>query len=115
MREKALDECPDCDPFEALNRDHFPNEEHTRDVILHVWDRCDHGSVLSFEPNVLKLEIVTIDGTPVTFGDPSEENKLVLVSKADARKLAQLSEADRLARFHPKLIELVDGGWTQHC
>lgn len=116
MREQALDSCPDCDPVAALDRDYFvhaPDEAHIRDVILRIWNRCDHGSVLSFEPNVRKLEIVTIDGTPVAFGDPNEENKLVLVTKADARKLAPLSEADRLGRFDPRLIALVDGGWAE--
>ena len=69
--------------------------------------------MLSFEKNAKKLEIVTIDGSPVAFDSAEQERKMVLVTKAEERKLSRIQDVEeRLKQFDKQLLALVERGWT---
>jgi hypothetical protein len=69
--------------------------------------------VLSFAPDPRTLALVTIDGSPIAFGSLELEDKIVLVTKGESRKLGTMDEKTRLQRYDKRLLLLVQKGWRE--
>jgi hypothetical protein len=109
-REKRLANVPrGINPVDCLSGG--SKKRYIRAVVERVWDRCDGCSVLSFAPDPRTLVLVTVDGTPVSFDSWEHADKIVLVTKGEARKLDTMDQEERMKQFDKRLLVLVQNGW----
>jgi hypothetical protein len=88
------------------------DDRYTKDVVACIWYRCGGCSVLSFTPDPKTLALITIDGSSVTFAS-REQDKIVLVTKGEGRKLGTMDEKTRLQQFDKRLLVLMQKGWRE--